>query len=344
VNGIDWDVRYSKHWVRYYGWCRASRSFKKRQKKEQVKHLTLSDVNALDIYALELEGVLTRDDDFRIPNVVIVESEDWKIPLIVQAVHPPVPSAVILGKIQELINLDVEQLKSRIDQSGPNWRRSRALRLLADKLPNHELLISEFPFDIINFDVQQSFINPPPPGNSFSRAFEKILRLQSGIGAFLIFLTSRVADDDLRSGYENLFRRDVNRNITTYSGIRDALNSSLKADEYSEIQDQIKRLVIGFAKSLVALPANESGWNVHHHGMYIYDHPQGERMLNVMVELREVGPVVNDSAYVREIVKVIEDMPTYVSYDEAEKDEEARGHLDRVIRRREEIQAKFIPD
>ncbi len=69
----DWDNYICKHCARYYGWLPASKEFAARIRKKHVKYFTLSDTQAIDIFMFEMEGVLVRDGNNMLPEVVSVK-------------------------------------------------------------------------------------------------------------------------------------------------------------------------------------------------------------------------------------------------------------------------------
>lgn len=99
----DWDTYYCKHCARLYGWLPAVQEYREKINRETIKYFTLSDVKAIDVFMLEMEGILQRDEKKRLPNVVICEGNPAKVAQIYEVIRPPIKEAVIPEKLQDLL-------------------------------------------------------------------------------------------------------------------------------------------------------------------------------------------------------------------------------------------------
>lgn len=144
----DWDNYYSKHCTRFYGWLPASKDFKERKGDSKISYLTLCDTNAIDIFMLEMEGVLQRDANQTLTGVTICEMEESKLADIFKNVNPPLRESIVKGKIQQLLLFqDTPELQAmNPDGDVRNRETRRKLNMRRDAIRLQE----GFPFDIIN--------------------------------------------------------------------------------------------------------------------------------------------------------------------------------------------------
>ena len=100
---INYDKYQAKHCARYYGWLPESIKFKNNYKNKDIKYFTLCAPQAIDIFMFEKEGVLKRDKDLSLQNVIICEIDEHKASDIYNVVKPPYMEAIFIGKLQELL-------------------------------------------------------------------------------------------------------------------------------------------------------------------------------------------------------------------------------------------------
>ncbi len=330
----DWDNYYSKHCTRFYGWLPASKEFKKRKGDSKIKYLTLCDTNAIDIFMLEMEGVLQRDSNHTLTGVTICEMDENKLADIFKNVNPPLRESIVKGKIQQLLLFkDTPELQAMDpDEDVRNREVRRKLNMRRDALS----LQAGFPFDIINFDPCDSIINP---NKEMFLAFKKLFEFQRDIDEFLIFSTTPVHLDDVTNA---LFREDFKQNIENHEVIKIASEATLNTLEYDAIDDDNKKAAIGFAKALIAKLSIKNGFVSNQLGIYIYKSDNGTVMMSSVSLLSKADGRNPNEWYPSEIVKIIQEMPIVYEPEHAEANEEVKNHLTAVIERREQIQSQFI--
>lgn len=336
---IDYDSYYGKHCARYYGWLPASRQ-EKRLLGRSPKYFTLCGHKAIDVFMLEKEGVLERDEKGRLPHVIVVEEseDDWAA--IIALLRPPVIEAVVNGSLQDLILYEDDDEILDLLRRGESARPSKDQR---DKLIRRERagrLRSEFPFDIVNFDPCDGLVELPLQESRLYSAFETLFELQSGVSSFLLFVTTNITR--VHPQVESAFAQDLADNVAKHSRIRTALVTATGSADYDGIDDENKRRAIGFTKSVIMPAARAKNWTSEHKGVYVYEfEPGGTRMLSSVLRLSKEQGSLTQSAYLDDIVAVIAQMPQYYSHQAAGNDRSVTGHLRSVVEYRESIHGEF---
>lgn len=329
----DWDNYYSKHCTRFYGWLPASKEFKERKGDSKIKYLTLCDTNAIDIFMLEMEGVLQRDTNQTLTGVTICEMEESKLADIFRNVNPPLRESIVKGKIQQLLLFqDTPELQA-MDPDGDV--RNREVRRKLNMRRDAVRLQASFPFDIINFDPCDSIINP---NKEMFHALNKIFELQGDIDEFLIFSTTPI---HLNEEITQLFSADFKQNIEDHEVIKLASEAALNTLEFSSIRDEHKKAAIGLGKTLIAKFAIKNGFISNQLGIYIYKSDNGTAMMSSVTLLSKANGQEPNDWYPNEIVKIIREMPTVYEPEYAEANDAVKNHLTAILQRREEIQSQF---
>jgi len=323
---MGWDNYYSKHCARFYGWLPASEKFKSERLRKKLKYLTLCDTNAIDIFMLEMAGVLTRDENKFLTDVIICEKDSEKINEIFQIVRPPLKESIIQGKIQKLLLFEDDDQTINIDPDSDV--RSRKLRLKLNLKKNAQKLKSYFPFDIINFDPWESLLKPD---SEIFKAFEKIFELQKSINSFLLFVTTPISHTE---NIQDRFKDDFKSNINTFPEIKKVASEVLDTNKFDFIDDENKQMAIGFGKTIIAKIAKQHGWCSYHHGISVYENDSHRKLLSAVIEFSIER---DNSWYSGDIVNIIKNMPHYYSYESSKNDEKVVEHLKTVVKNREQI-------
>lgn len=328
----DYDRHYTKHSVRLYGWLPACKDQKKRTGKQSLKYFTLCAREALDVFMLESAKILRRDTSGKLPDVVICEEDETAAADIFKLVRPPLKEAMIVGPLEEILTFeDTNKTKGlSLDEDVKDQKIRRLLRFkrLFNRLKEH------FPFDVVNFDTYGSLLNPDHHQNKLYQAFSRVFELQKGIDSFLLLVTSPVSK--IHRQVQARFEKNFESNLTSYGELQRALLASVGTVAYNKI-DTNKRIAIDTAKCLIIAEARRRGWCHEHKGVFVYQSPGGHRMLSSVVRLSKAGTRPDESSYIRDLVRVVRDMPKYFSWNRAKSDNVVREHLSGVIRYREQI-------
>jgi len=333
-NEIDWDKHYPKHCVRYYGWLPASKTLKELIKKKSIKFFTLCGKQALDIFMLELEGIILRDQKRNLPNVIICEKDEGAAAEILTLVRPPLKEAMLIGKLEEILTFqDTEETSGLSPDEDVKDRKKRKIsrtKALSKRAKEY------FPFDIINFDTYKNLLYPHK-NNKLKQTLNIIFELQKKTNTFLLFITTPIYH--IHPDTESCIRNDFESNVSTYSDIRSALQSSFDTTVYDEIAE-IKRIALGFAKSVVISVAKKD-WNHKHRGIFVYDSYNNKKMLNSVVQFYKKDISPDESSYIKDIIQIIEQMPKYYSWKKSRENQEVIDHLDKVKKYRENIRNEY---
>lgn len=336
MRDIDYDKYYAKHCARYYGWLPAIEKYKVEFNRRSLKYFTLCARQAIDVFMLEIEKLLLRDESKRLPNVVICEKDKNVALEILNLVRPPLKEAVIQGALEDILLFQDDNRTRGI--SPDTYVRNREIRdRLRIKMLSERLKMF-FPFDIINFDPYGNFLNPDLNRNKLYQSLRKIFELQEQVSAFLLLVTTPIFD--IHPDSDSQLRIDFESNVSKHKKIHDVLLSSVHTIAYDEIKNK-KRIAIGFAKSIVLAAAKSTGWNCEHQGIYVYQNEHGNRFLSSVAKVYKTHVSLDESAYVEDIIRIIKDMPEYYSYKDSLKNKEVIEHLEKIKKYRKEVKNEY---
>lgn len=332
---IDWDEYYSKHCARLYGWLPICKAFS--NKKKKLKYLTLCDVQAIDIFMLELEQVIKRDKNNALSDVIICESETEKILQIFQNVRPPLQESIINGKIEQLLLFEDKAKYKTIEDKDINSKElRRQLNLRREALRFQK----EFPFDIINFDPCSSILNPK---KDIFKTIRKIVEFQNEHKAdnYLLLITTPITKFlEANSDFRKLAINDYQSNLSNYSEIEDKSNELFDTINFEDIESSHKQNAIAFGKTIVAKLIKELKLSAINHGIYVYENKDKRFMLSSIVEIAKKSN--SNNWYQDEVINIMENMPTEFSYKDALNNKEVKQHLQSIIQHREKIKKEYI--
>ncbi len=334
---IDYDTHYAKHCARYYGWLPATKTYQEQIGSDTLKYFTLCARQAIDVFMFEREGLLNRDANGKLGNVVICEQEREHASEIFNLVRPPLEEAILVGPLEQILTFrDTPATKGR---SADEYVKDRELRRLLRLKGLSERAKAYFPFHIINFDPYGNLLSPDQEDNPLYQALERVFELQKGVDTFLLFVTTPIFH--VHSDTEARLKRDLESNASSHEDIRNALVSSFGTAEYDSI-DRKTRVAIGFAKSLVMSAAKKSGWHHKHHGVFVYERGGGGKMVSSVVQFSKELGSSNQTSYVDDVIRVIKNKPKYYSRQTSEKDTVVRKHLNKVTQYREKTRLEYL--
>lgn len=322
----------AKHFARYRGWLPASKDFVQTTGRATIKYFTLCAVEAIDVFMFEKEGLLTRDDQGQLHDVVICENDENVVPEILKLVRPPLREALIVGNLEDILTVDISQSNSGEEP------RSRDARRKQRNVERFRQLNKYFPFDVVNFDTCGSLVNKPLGANRLLAALERIFELQHHARVFLLLVTTPISD--LNEELENIFRERLSENVKSNSEIGRALLTSRRSTVYDKIEKK-SRVALGFAKSVVLPVAQKHGWNALHKGIYVYVSLSGRTMMSSVVQLSAAISEPDRRAYIQDLVQIINHMPKCYHEESAEQKDAVRKHLESIVQYREEVRAKY---
>jgi hypothetical protein len=329
----EYDLYDAKHFARYRGWLPASKAFVRESGKTTIKYFTLCAAQAIDVFMFEREGLLRRDDQDQLHDVVICEKNEEIVPEILELVRPPLREALIVGKLEDILLADISQSNSSEDPRSLIARRNQRNREHFMQLERY------FPFDVINFDTCGSLVNKPLDANRLLAALDRVFELQQSASSFLLFVTTPISD--LCGELEGIFRERLSENVRSHNEIHQALVTSTGSVVYDEIERR-SRIALGFAKSILLPMAQKHGWNALHKGIYVYNSPSGRTtMMSSVVKLSATRSESDSGTYISDIVQIIRNMPRSYSSENSQQKDEVRRHLGGIIDYREEVRSRY---
>lgn len=330
---MDYDFYYGKHCARYYGWLPAAKKYKAKSRRKSLKYFTLCAEQAIDVFMLESEGVITRDKNRRLANVVICEKDAEVAARIFSLVRPPLQEAILVGPLEQILTFEENEHTRGL--SPDDDVRNRHIREMLRIKRLHRRLRDYFPFDIINFDTYGNILNHNKDSNRLLYiAFERIFQLQQPVSSFLFLMTLPISDID--NSFQSRFRNDFDSNVANYPVVRDRLMATVETISYDEI-DEDKKISLSIAKSIISAVARAAGWNCEHKGICIYENKNLRKMLSAVVLLSKPKSAPDLSSYLKDVIRIIQSMPLYYSYQEAMKNSDVRTHLEKIKAYREKI-------
>ncbi len=335
MSGPNWDTYYPKHCARLYGWLPATKEFMAVTGKTVIKYFTLCDVQAIDVFMLEKEGILHRDPNGSLPSVIVCEGVRRKVPDIIRVVKPPLKEAVIPESLEDLLTFEDDAYTRTTSVDAYERDAGKRRRLTLKK--HYERLRDFFPFDVINFDPCNSILGDNIEESRLFAALRRVFVLQKTTNKFLLFMTTPVFNIPQRAHAE--FKSDLNDNLARYPALADSLRASCKTVNYDEM-DEGKRTALCVAKSVVGRAARREGWECEHYGIYWYENIDGHRFLDSVAVCEQPHSGPRDSQYVRDLVGIVETMPSDYPYTFSSRSAEVRAHLKSVVDFREEQRQK----
>ncbi|GAI20422.1 unnamed protein product, partial [marine sediment metagenome] len=131
------------------------------------------------------------------------------------------------------------------------------------------------------------------------------------------------------------------RNASKYAEIQRALISKYESAAYGAIENEEVRLVLGFVKCDIIPAAAKLGWVIKQHGIYVYENPNHNKMLSLVVEFTDKNGEVRAPDCINEIIDFIHTDPAFFSFEQAKRNEEVLKDLNDVIEYRENIPREY---
>ncbi|CAN5647502.1 hypothetical protein BH10BAC5_BH10BAC5_22880 [soil metagenome] len=277
-----------KHYVRYHGWKESykkiknhvEREIEKDRRTERCKYLTFCAIQAIDVFMLEMENYIYRDEETnRLTNVFFCENEEESFSLINKMLGSEGQGFygdfkdIVLQKLDE----PIEESDDPFDEPSSEVGREQ-LRLIEVK----KNLLKVFPFDVINLDFYGNFF--PATQGRFSEScqtYNEVLKLQKVENGhlckrFLMFLTvyTPVLEDQINDNALKQLALTLNQNMG-YGKFRDAFKEKFNLDNPNDLELYMI-FVLGFTKQIIFKESYVLGWQPNLKEIYCYDrHNEG---------------------------------------------------------------------
>ena len=208
----------------------------------EPKYLTFCASQAIDVFMLLKEGVLTRDPKTDVvSNTYFCEEEADDFSEITRLIGAHEQG--FLGDFKELILFQDDETTEGLHYDDESQRHRFELRKKLDLKKRHEHLRATFPFDIVNLDVYGTFF-PPRSGvaSDMLKSIQTFLDWQTeatddveGFTSFAIFLTTHVEDQSVHPDAFQAMINMMHNNSVTYAGFSQSLNQRFGTDDVNTI-------------------------------------------------------------------------------------------------------------
>jgi hypothetical protein len=267
-----------KHYVRTEGWlpeCKRRLETVRRDQKRRLRYFTFCAVGAIDVLMLDVAKIISKSSADRFDTVVFFD----RGPTEVDETLKRIPGAIGLnGNFVDLVLRDDPHENadptSSLDERNPN-RLTRKLRDELRSLAQRRDLIRQFPFDVINLDLEEFVFKArdPFPGrvvNALRRVFAwqrnqlPVLKTPShGLNGFSLMFTTRVGPPNLPDSYLRLLRGNINSNIDRQAELGRMLQERVNVGDGNRLQRRNFKLFfeLGLPKVLLKI-LDEQDWYV----------------------------------------------------------------------------------
>ena len=288
MSQIDFETDLLKHYVRKFGWLKASKQQKQqigaRLKEIPLRYFTFCAADAIDVFMLLREGILTKSDETgRLEGVYFCEKDLGSFGEIASLIRTPEQG--FQGDFHKIVLFkdDEETRDKRFEDDEPYTPELR--KKLHYKDANHRLR-EAFPFDVINLDVCgvmfPSKTEPRQVITPLLRSINQILKWQmessfsssnGECSQFTLFLTSHV-DPALTD--ENAVQQLKNRVIDNISESERFQSAFLKRYGHNQVKKLIDEnfaefFCIALPKYMIHMALHDYGWQVTCRPAYLYN-------------------------------------------------------------------------
>jgi hypothetical protein len=280
---LNYNLDNIKHYVRYNGWKGSyrvirnyvDREVRRSRRSTKCKYLTFCAVQAIDVFMLELEKYIYRDEETnRLSNVYFCENDEESFSLINKMIGSD--SQGFFGDFKQIIlqDLDVQygDPNDPFDEPASEVEREN-LRLKEIK----KNMLKVFPFDVINLDMYGNFF-PRNQGrySELCQTYNEILKLQKinngyTCNRFLMFLTvyTPIEEDQINPAAMQQLSRVLMQNMT-YESFQSSFNERYRLNSTNEL-DFFIQFVLGFTKQIIFRESYRNGWQPKLKEIYCYD-------------------------------------------------------------------------
>ncbi|MEW6085347.1 MAG: hypothetical protein AB1607_12190 [Chloroflexota bacterium] len=232
---IDYERDLLKHHVRANAWLplcqnrlRRIRSNDTLRQKRRLRYFTFCAVGAMDVLMLDVAKVIKPSKAGRFDTVVFFDKTNE----LVQKTQQRIPGAIgFPGDFVKVVLLDdpddgivIAGQDSLLPQT--NYDDDHRVRQRQILVAQHQGFIRQFPFDVINLDLEEFLFKPSEtlPGrviNAMRRVFEwqgrSFVAPQGGseqyIDGFSLMFTTRIGPENISAEYLNMLRGYVDENL-----------------------------------------------------------------------------------------------------------------------------------
>jgi hypothetical protein len=308
-----------KHYVREKGWLPLCRERQRIVRSDGQKHMrriryfTFCAVGAVDVLMLDVTRIVTRSSSGKFDNVTFFE----RTPEAVLATQAAIPGAIgFAGDFLTITLLKDDAEEDVVDDPDPliapeTATDSAATRTRQRLIESRRQFIKCFPFDVMNFDLEEFFFKPndPIPGRMVS-TLQKVFEWQKRpgtdaggrpieISSFSLMFTTRVGPPNLSAAYLDAIQAALETNVGANTNVRDAFAGQVGHVDPGRLrtEDFDAFFKLGLPKIMAAL-LKDHGWIVDDdRGIRVYAFTRGEgeakyEMLHLIMHAQRQPPRV----------------------------------------------------
>lgn len=334
---INFETDVLKHYVRKHGWIKASRhqkqAIRNRSKKIPLRYFTFCAAEAIDVFMLVHEGIISRSNETgRLEGVYFCEENESKFGIISELIGSPEQG--FQGEFQKIVLFNDTPETVDKKMSDENFYSEEIRRILRIKDAN-ERLINAFPFDIINLDVCGVMF--PPKSGVFAPILESIVKMlewqtksQFSVSGnecknFTLFLTTHVDKSNTNNDAIHQLRNKVEDNIKANFNFQKAFEEKFGHDNVEKLteMDYPTFLSIGLPKYIIHEALFTLGWKVTCGPTFLYSREykreKGQYQIMHTISHFERIPNFNESLdkpstidYFNSVTQLVKDTPIHV--------------------------------
>jgi hypothetical protein len=314
-----------KHYVRTQAWLPACRRRLKQvrakagkaSKARRLRYFTFCAIGAIDVLMLDVANIIRRSSNKEFDTVVFFDRGDLEVIETLKRIpgahgYPgDFVKIVLLGDPDEEAAVDaLEALAAPPDE--PNRAETRARQR---SIAMRQSLLREFPFDVINLDLEGYFFTPgdPFPGRLI-RALRKMLEWQKipindgtpageRLDGFSLMFTTQIGPPNLTDNYLTMLRDAIQGNLDREEELHELLQQRAGSSNPAHIQAANFALFFKVAlPKLILAMLLEADWYADPQiGVTLYEieRPSADgpyHMLHVVLDVKRQDPPICDRA------------------------------------------------
>lgn len=244
-----------KHHVRTHAWlplCKSrlksirQNSTKKNQRR--LRYFTFCAVGAIDVLMLDVAKVISRSESRGFDNVVFFD----KNPVFVLETKKSIPGAIgFPGNFVSVVLHEDPEEEEIVDgtfylgspEDSPDDHKTRQKQLM---LTQRRDFIQQFPFDVINLDLEQFLFHPKhePPGkviNALRKVFEwqrKKFNNGASLSGFSLMFTTQIGPPDITDEYLGMLHKKLQTNLDADVILKECLKKHIGHDDINRLKSE----------------------------------------------------------------------------------------------------------
>jgi hypothetical protein len=240
AEGFQFEKCLLKHHVRVNGWlprCAARLKAVRKQKPRRLRYFTFCAIGAVDVFMLNIANIVRMSDKRKFDNVVFFDKDSDAV----NETLKRIPGSVgFNGKFTDIVLLDphaIEAVGADNLTSDTKDEDTVETRTTQRERQQHSDFIAQFPFDIINLDLEEFLFkdHDPTPGkviNSIRKIFEwqrRPLKVkghpEQRLEAFSFMFTTQVGPAQLADDHRNTLVNCLTENLAQLADLPQLLQT-----------------------------------------------------------------------------------------------------------------------